>query len=150
MTRWFTHRTLRFGGTAAAVLAGFAVTAAPASAGYLNGCTKPGVNMYLSAGQAQGFGSMYCASNVTSMELEVDLYELWTSDNTWHLMAARTVGPTSPGSSGKTIRTQNPAAVACKDSSRRTWKTISSGYADIGGTWFADQSTFQEALDCRG
>jgi hypothetical protein len=143
------QRALRLSGTAVAVLAGAAATAAPASAGYLNGCTKPGVNLYASAGLAQGYGSMYCASNVKSMELEVDLYEHWTSDNAWHLMAARTIGPTSPGG-GKTIGTQSPATAPCKDSSQRQWKVIASGYADIGGTWFADQSSLQETLNCRG
>ena len=53
-----THSARTLGCTAFAVLAGYAVTAAPASAGYLSGCTKPGVNLLASAGQAQGFGSM--------------------------------------------------------------------------------------------
>ncbi len=145
-----THKAIRLGGAAVAVLAGAALMAAPASAGFLDGCTTPQATLYASAGLAQGFGSMYCASNVKSMELEVDLYEHWTSDNAWHFMPpARTVGPRSPGS-GSTIGTQSPATVPCKDSSQRQWKVYVTGYAEIGNTWFADQTVAQETLPCRG
>jgi len=140
---------LRVAGPLAMVLVGFGVMAAPASAGYLSGCTKPGVNLYAAADLAQGFGSMYCASNVSSMELEVNLWEDWTSDGEWHDMATRTIGPTSPGK-GKQIGTESPATVPCKDSSKRNWKVVATGSADIGGVWWSDSSSLEEELSCRG
>lgn len=140
-------RVGRIGGPLVAVLSTMAMMTGVAHAGYLNGCTVPGANLYAAAGLAQGFGSVYCASNVSSMEVEVDLYELWTSDGNWHLMNSTTAGPTSPGN-GRTLNAP-PATASCKDSSQRDWKVIVTGYGDIGGTWFTDQKQLPGTLDCR-
>ena len=124
------------------------VVVGTASAGYLNGCNVPQSTLYAAADMAQGFGSAYCAGNVSQMEVEVDLYEYWiTAPVGWHLEATTTAGPTSVGS-GKTLKAP-PATATCNTTQSRDWKVITTGYGDIGGTWYTDQDQVEENLDCR-
>ncbi len=123
------------------------IASGSASAGFLDGCVKPGANVYNAGGLVYGQGSLYCARNVSSMEVEADLYEHWTSDGQWHLMATpATNGPTTK--TGRTILTPNTTA-ACKDSSSRQWQVIVSGWADINGTWYGVQNSAEETFPCR-
>jgi hypothetical protein len=123
------------------------IASGAANASYLDGCQVPQVTLYAAAGLAQGFGSAYCASNVSSMEVEVDLYEYWISTSSWHLEDASTAGPVSVGSGRNLIA---PAATAgCNTTDQRDWKVIATGYGTINGVLWSDQKSTEETLDCR-
>lgn len=141
-------RITRVAAVLSATAASSLVATATASAGYLNGCNVPQSTLYAAAGLAQGFGSAYCAGNVSQMEVEVDLYEYWVNPPVgWHLEATTTAGPTSVGS-GRTLKAP-PATATCNSTLSRNWKVITTGYGDIGGTWYSDQNQVEETLDCR-
>jgi hypothetical protein len=81
------------------------------------------------------------------MEVEVSLYEYWISDSRWHFEATTTAGPVSVGT-GRTLKAP-PATKPCLTTEHRDWKVIATGYGDINGTWYTDQQSTQETLDCR-